>query len=56
MQKNGPKYIWLYKIFDFYVIGFSDKIKSSKAYERIMKCTNYHHIFLFNYIYMNIIV
>ena len=36
MQKNGPKYILLYKIFDFYVISFSDKIISSKAYERVM--------------------
>ena len=39
MQKNGPKYILLYKIFDFYVIGFSDKMISCKAYERVMKCT-----------------
>ena len=52
MQKNGPKYILLYKILDFYVINFSDKIISSKAYERVMKCTPYYHNFLFNYIYI----
>ena len=56
MQKNGPKYILLYKIFDFYVISFSDNIISSKAYERVMKHTPYYHNFLFNYIYTNIIV
>ena len=44
-EKWSKIYILLYKIFDFYLIGFSDKIISSKAYERVMKYTPYYHIF-----------